>query len=197
MFDLEQFNSLYPNLDDPWGRSDFLHGLHEGLNGMDVNLIGSRSYRAGFLVGSGSRGSAPGKVIKPKKPRGMDFKIASLEIPEAAAMAFDGVWKAWPRQGWNFDTRTASPRRINRVEAMKRFWAICEHVDYVTTEGKKIGPQDLAEAAIAYVKTKIKEVDGNIPCICCIENFFSSVEGKKHPWKEALAVHFGLFEGAP
>lgn len=138
----------------------------------------------------------PRKEKKPAKPRNRDFAIAALDMPDAVAESFHRVLSGWPPKGWNFKTNTAGDRKANPVLAAQRFWEIVQHLSYAKADGSRIGADDLADAALAYIADRVKAAQGQIPCISGIENFFSSCEGEKHPWKEALVAHFGGFEEA-
>ena len=134
------------------------------------------------------------KPKKPPKPRNRDFLIAALEMPEPVAAAFNRTWYGWAPLGWNFKTNSAGNRKTNRVEAAKRFWEICQHMSYTKADGSIVGPEDLADAALADIARRIKEAPGGIPCVSGVVNFFSSCEGEKHPWKDALVSYFDAFE---
>ena len=135
---------------------------------------------------------------KPRKPRGRDYGIAALDMPEEIAEQFQRVWDAWPTKGWNSQTRTAGPRRLNFAESAKRFLEAASYNTIEKEDGSRLTAADLAEAAIHFVNLRVKEAGpGTPPFVPCIENFFSSVEGKKHPWKEAVLSFFQMVEEAP
>ena len=139
---------------------------------------------------------APPRPKKPGKPRGRDFGIAALDMPEDVAEQFERVWKSWPLKGWNYKTRTAGPRRLNFAEAAKRFFEVVQFNEIVKEGGERLTASDLADAAIAWLNPKIQEAaKQNLPpCVPCIGNFFSSCEGEKHPWKEAVLQFFDMVE---
>lgn len=133
------------------------------------------------------------KTKKPAKPKGRDFTIAALELPEKVGQAFDRVWTGYPKEGWNFSTKRPAPRRINYAEASKRFYEVLQFCGVKTSDGNPIQADDLADATLAWVANRVKEArrdNSEIPNVPCIANFFSSVEGSKHHWKEALLEFF-------
>ena len=141
---------------------------------------------------SGAAAEVVGKPKK-KKPRGKDFAIAALELSPGVEAAFNRVWARYPRQGWNFTTKRPAPRRINYAEAVKRFSEILQFCPVRTSEGDAITADDLADATLAWVNTRVKEAraeNSEIPNVPCVANFFSSAEGSKHHWKEALLEFF-------
>lgn len=141
-----------------------------------------------------SRGMAAPRpnARKSKKPRGYDFDIASLAMSEEAEGQLRRVWEAWPRIGWNYSTKSESPRRLNFAGTAARFVDVLKFCPVRKADGTHITAEDLAEAAIAWVTKRKHEAGVGVPpCVPCIENFFSSVEGKKHHWKEAVLEHFG------
>ena len=181
--------------------SDIKHFWLECESTNDRRAIGEGS----TLEGKGMEGNLstplpPSGESKPKlprkepRPRGRDFSISALEMPEDAAAQFDRVWSHYPQKGWNFSTRTASARRINFAEAAKRFWEVVQFNKIQKTDGTLMTAQDLADATITWLKGRIKDSGGptGIPNVPCIANFFSCVDGQKHHWKEAVLQHFGM-----
>ena len=122
---------------------------------------------------------------KPRKPRGRDYSLAIHKYSEEIVEEFNRVWGAWPVRGWNFSTKSESPRRMNYDASLDRFAEVVVHNE-IMMNGKRLNAHDLAEIAISYAARRIKETPGVPPICCCIENFFSCIEGKKHPWKEEL-----------
>ena len=138
-------------------------------------------------------GAAPGKAKKKPKPRGRDFGIEALKMPPEEEAAFEKAWNGYPAKGWDFRTRREQPRRLNYAEAAKRFHEILVFTDILHDDGSRITGDELAEATLAFVAGRREEAKRQgIPCPCvpCIANFFSSCEGEKHPWKEALLRFF-------
>lgn len=145
--------------------------------------------------------AAPVKAKKPAKPRGRDFSLPELEMSPEQEAAFERAWKGWPAKGWNFGTRTTAPRRINRTLAAQRFLEILKFFHYAKADGSRLSADELANAALSYVTQKTREAErtggpGTPPCVPCIANFFSSVEGEKHHWKDALMAEAGAVEVA-
>ena len=142
---------------------------------------------------SGAAAEVVGKPKRKAKPQGKDFAIAALELSPGVEAAFNRVWARYPRQGWNFTTKRPAPRRINYAEAVKRFSEILQFCPVRTSEGDAITADDLADATLAWVNTRVKEAraeNSEIPNVPCVANFFSSAEGSKHHWKEALLEFF-------
>ena len=134
----------------------------------------------------------PTRTPKPRKPRGRNFSIASLEMDEATEAQLQRVWKGWPAKGWNFSTRTEAPRRVDYALTAERFQEVLRYCPIEKAEGGRITAQDLAEATLAWVTQRKREAGPGVPPnVPCVANFFSSVEGGKHHWKEALLQHFG------
>lgn len=129
---------------------------------------------------------------KPKRPTkaSKKFEIAALMFTEDQEVAFQKVWDAWPKEGWNFSTKSTSPRRLNRALAMERFLAILQNCRH-QIDGMPLQAVHLAESAIEFVNQRKRENPGGVPNVPCIANFFSSEEVSKKPWQSALLAHFG------
>jgi hypothetical protein len=135
------------------------------------------------------------EATKPKnrhKPKGRDFGIGELDLPDPVIIAFTRVWKGWPMKGWNFGTKTEAPRRINREQSLARFSEIIKFSHIDKADGSRLTEEELADAALAWVNKRVKEARGSPPCVPCIGNFFSSVSGEKNPWKDAVLEFFEL-----
>jgi len=135
------------------------------------------------------------KAKKPAKPKGRDFGIGSLDLPDETLNPFTRLWNGYPRKGWNFSTKTESPRRINRELALQRFSEILKYNHVNKADGSKLTGEDLANACLAWVGKRSKEAHGAPPNVPCIANLLSSVQGEKNQWKEAVLEFFGVFEG--
>ncbi len=128
--------------------------------------------------------------VKPKRSsRSKQFEIPALRATQQEEEAFDRVWAAWPEKGWNSDTKTANPRRIEHGKALGHFVEILKFIPH-TLDKKPLTADELANAAIDYAKAKVKEANGAIPYIPCIANFFSSDPKSKKHWQSALMAHF-------
>ena len=136
----------------------------------------------------------PKKVKAPAKPKGKDFGIGALDLPQNLVDAFDRVWDGWPSKGWNYQTRTAAPRRINRELSLTRFSEIVQFNHVQKADGSRLTAEELADAALAWMGKRIRENPGAPPCIPCIGNFFSCVAGEKHQWKDSVLEFFSLEE---
>ena len=135
----------------------------------------------------------PAKTIG-HKPKGRDFGIGELDLPDSMVQAFNRAWKGWPTKGWNFDTKSEAPRRIQKELALKRFEEIIRFNHITKADGSRLTEEELAEATLAWVKIRIREAGGGIPNVPCIANFFSSVQGQKNPWKDAVLAFFAFEE---
>ena len=136
---------------------------------------------------------APEKPKKKAKPRGRDFGIDALKMPPDVQEAFDKMWKDYPAKGWDFRTKKDQPRRVNYAEAAKRFAEIIQFSDVRHDDGSPITADELADSTREFVEEKWKEAKRQglpSPCIPCIANYFSSCEGEKNHWKEALLKFF-------
>ena len=136
----------------------------------------------------------PEKKTKPT-PRNKNYAIAALELAPDVGEAFERCWNAWPTQGWDFRSKRAQPRRINRALASARFDGICKHIQLQTSDGHRLCPSDLADATLAWIGSKRKETfrqyGGDVPpCVPCIGNFFSADPTSKKHWQEALLEFF-------
>ncbi len=134
------------------------------------------------------------KEKKPSKPKNRNFAIAALEMSEADETQAMRVWEAWPKTGWNFTTKSESPRRINKALFLERYSQILQHCPIRKSDDSRITSEDLSNAAIAFAVGRIKEGRANgseIPNVPCIANFFSSCENEKNPWKDAVLAYFG------
>ena len=129
---------------------------------------------------------------KPKRKRNPKLEIAILNFSEAQQAAWDRVQAAYPAKGWNYSTRSAQPRKTNLALAAERFKTICEEAPIQTADGP-LSPDDLANATLAWIAQRQKEVgQGGIPNVPCIENFFSSDAVSKKHWQTALIEFFGI-----
>ena len=136
---------------------------------------------------------APPKEKKRPKPRGRDFSIQALAMTQDQQAEFDRLWNCYPKLGWDFRSRKEQPRRINYAEAAKRYKEILDYTDVRRSDGSRITPADLSDAMVAWVASRWAEAKRQglpAPCIPCIGNLLSSVEGEKNHWKEALLTHF-------
>jgi len=136
---------------------------------------------------------APPKEKKKSKPRGRDFSIQALAMSSDQQAEFDRLWNCYPKLGWDFRSRKEQPRRINYAEAAKRYKEILDYTDVRRADGSRITPADLSDAMVAWVASRWAEAKRQglpAPCIPCIGNLLSSVEGEKNHWKEALLTHF-------
>ena len=134
------------------------------------------------------------KQPKPKKltQRSQKLSIALLSMSDTMAEAFQRVADAWPKEGWNYATKSASPRKTNLALAAERFKAICDDAPIRTANGP-LTAEDLAEAALAWVGKRRKEAGpAGVPCVPCIENFFSADATSKKHWQNALLDFFGV-----
>jgi len=139
-------------------------------------------------------GKPSAKAVRVKKPKGRNYGIAALGIQDEVMGFAEAVWTAWPKDGWNFSTKSTSPRRINRALFLERFQEILTHSPVLKGDGTRLTAEDLASAALDFVKGRVAEGrrDGSeIPNVPCIANFFSSCEGEKNPWKDAVLSYFG------
>jgi len=145
-------------------------------------------------VGSVAEVANPSPKEKKKpKPRGRDFSIQALAMSSDQQAEFDRLWNCYPKLGWDFRSRKEQPRRINYAEAAKRYKEILDYTDVRRADGSRITPADLSDAMVAWVATRWAEAKRQglpAPCIPCIGNLLSSVEGEKNHWKEALLTHF-------
>ena len=133
------------------------------------------------------------KEKKKPKPRGRDFSIQALAMSPDQQAEFDRLWNCYPKLGWDFRSRKEQPRRINYAEAAKRYKEILDYTDVRRADGSRITPTDLSDAMVAWVASRWAEAKRQglpAPCIPCIGNLLSSVEGEKNHWKEALLTHF-------
>ena len=128
-----------------------------------------------------------------KVPRGKKakkFGIAALGANPQQEAAFDRVWFGWPREGWNYQTKTSSPRRTKRALAIERFLEILTYFPH-KVDGQPLNADQLADAALSFVAQRISEANGGIPNVPCIQNFFSTEDASIKHWKDALLAHFG------
>jgi hypothetical protein len=133
------------------------------------------------------------KAKKKAKPRGRDFTIQALALLPDQQASFDRLWTNYPTKGWDFRSKREQPRRINYGEAAQRFKEILDFTDVRHTDGSGIIPDELTDALLAWIGLRWAEAKRQglpAPCIPCIGNLLSSVEGEKNHWKEALLTHF-------
>lgn len=133
---------------------------------------------------------APAEPVVKKPKRTKAFAIAALSASVVETSEADRVWAKWPPKGWNYATRTSSPRRLNYNQFMERFVAVVRNCPERKADGSLLTAEDHAEAAIAWVEARIREANGGVPNVPCIANYFSSEPGQKHPWKEGLLAFF-------
>lgn len=134
-----------------------------------------------------------GRPKKKPKPRGRDFGIEALKLPADVEQAYERTWKGYPQKGWDFRTKREQARRLNYAEGASRFYDILRFTDVRHDDGSAISADELADATLGFVferQAEAKRQGLPAPCIPCIANFFSSVEGQKHHWKEALMRFF-------
>lgn len=133
---------------------------------------------------------------QPKRPaRNKNYSIAALSMSEKDQAAFERVWQAWPTHGFNYSTNSVGARRSNYALACERFKAILDNIHHTKSGGERLTADDLADAALGYLKAKKAEaIKKNLPapCIHGIDNFFSSDPASKKPWQNALLEHFGV-----
>ncbi len=114
-------------------------------------------------------------------------------MPPEEEVAFEKAWQGYPSRGWDFRNRREQPRRLNYAEAAKRFHEILAFTDIRHEDGSPITAEELADATLNFISERKEEARRQglpAPCVPCIANFFSSCEGEKHPWKEALLRFF-------
>lgn len=121
------------------------------------------------------------------------FDIPALSFTPEMETAFERVWNYWPKEGWDFTNKKPQLRRKDSALAKRRFKEILDNFKYSINDGPMSADQ-LAECAIAFVDSRIKEAQGAIPNVPCIANFFSSEEVSKKHWQNALVDHFGIAE---
>lgn len=144
------------------------------------------------------------KPPKPKpKPKNQNFAIAALEMRPEEESAFERLWGGYPAKGWDFRSNTAQPRRINRAKASARWVDLCRNVKLETEGGRPLGPDDLADAVLAWVARKREEMRkqygpamANSPCVPCLHNLLSAEPTSKKHWQEALIEFFGVEEAS-
>jgi len=144
-------------------------------------------------AGDEGGGKPPGKAKKKTKPRGRDFGIEALKLPVDVEQAYERTWKGYPQKGWDFRTRREQARRLNYAEGASRFYDILRFTDVRHDDGTLITAEELADATLGYIAERQVEAKRQglpVPCVPCIANFFSSVEGQKNHWKEALLRFF-------
>lgn len=137
------------------------------------------------------------KTPKRVSKRAKQLQIAELSMTADQAGAWDRIKTAWPRKGWNSQTRSEQPRFTNPARAGAWFKEICNDAPIELSEGQRITPADLADATIAWLQKRWKETArGGSPVVPCIENFFSCDPASKLHWQSALLEHFGVSEAS-
>ncbi len=137
------------------------------------------------------------KTTKRISKRAKQLQIAELSMTADQAGAWDRIKTAWPRKGWNSQTRSEQPRFTNPARAGAWFKEICNDAPIELSEGQRITPADLADATIAWLQKRWKETArGGSPVVPCIENFFSCDPASKLHWQSALLEHFGVSEAS-
>lgn len=142
--------------------------------------------------------SKPSRKASPRlSKRAQSLQIAELAMPDPMAKAWAKVKAAWPRTGYNVQTRKEAPRFTNPARAGSWFKTICEEAPIELGEGQRITPDDLADATLAWLAKKQKEAPGGrYPVVPCIENFFSCDPLSKLHWQSALLEFFGVSEAS-
>lgn len=135
--------------------------------------------------------SAPRRASK----RAESLQIAELAMAEHMAEAWGRVKNAWPRFGYNSQTRKEAPRFTNPARAGAWFKVICDEAPIELAAGQRLSPDDLADATLAWLAKKQQEAPGGrYPVVPCIENFFSCDPTSKLHWQSALLDFFGVSE---